>query len=79
MSRHLFQLARLTLTNAVFFDPVSRSESTARHVTLVAECTDSLQSLVHSFRGDAFLELGAEFNSFTSYAEYDGYEGITMS
>jgi hypothetical protein len=78
MARQLFQLGPLSLCNATFFDPVSRLESAACHIILVAECTDSLQLFVQSLRGDAFLELGAESNSLTSYAEYNGHEVITM-
>jgi hypothetical protein len=79
MSRHLFQLNRLSSCSPAFFDQFSRSERAAYRAVFVAECTDSLQSFVHSLPGDVFLELGAESNSFTLYAEYHGDEVITVS
>jgi hypothetical protein len=79
MSRHLFQLNRLSLSSAACFDMFSRSERAAYYAALVAECTDSLQSSVHSLYGDLFLDIGAESNRLTSYAEHDSHEVITIS
>jgi hypothetical protein len=67
MSRHLFQLARLSLCNT-FIDPFFHSENAAHHAALVADRTDNLQSLVHSLRHDVFLELGPESSRATSHA-----------
>jgi hypothetical protein len=43
MSRHLFQLGRLSGCSAASLDQFSRSESAACHAALLSECTDSLQ------------------------------------